>query len=327
MHLQFATLAVLASLFVAGHAVPAPGVPRAHEGVTAVPNAQVATYRPYTFFASAGYCPGNSTLAWSCGANCLAHPDFKPIASGGDGEFIQYWFVGYSPSLKRVIVSHEGTRLNAIVSMLTDASILQTTLDSALFPGIGSEITVHWGFLEEHAKTATQVLSAVKTALGKYNANHVTLVGHSLVRLETFCVVSRCLIDNSGGALALLDSVYLPLHLPSSVKLNTVVYGLPRVGNPAFANYVDAHTSLTRINNQKDLVPIIPGEQGVSNNSLHPAGEVHIQASGEWDSCQGQENESNLCSVGDTTIWTASIANHEGPYEGVEISCSYLTDV
>ncbi|KAJ7777397.1 Alpha/Beta hydrolase protein [Mycena metata] len=306
MHLT--RIAFFAFLVVPGHPVP---VPQASEGVTPVSNTQVATYRPYTYFASAGYCPANSTLAWSCGANCLANPDFKPIASGGEGVFVQYWFVGYSPSLKRVIVSHEGSRLNSIVSMLTDASILQTTLNSALFPGIGSDISVHAGFLDEHAKTATLILSAVEKALGKYDANHVTLVGHSLV----------------SGALALLDSVYLPLHLPSAVKFNTVTYGLPRVGNLAFANYVDAHLSLTRINNQKDIVPILPSRIPLPLlDYQHPAGEIHIQASGEWDSCQGQENESKLCSAGGTSLLTGSIANHDGLYE-IEISCSYLTDV
>ena len=40
----------------------------------------------------------------------------------------------------------------------------------------------------------------------------------------------------------------------------------------------------------------------------------------------GQENESELCSVGDVpNILFGSIANHEGPYDGVEISCTYLT--
>jgi hypothetical protein len=36
--------------------------------------------------------------------------------------------------------------------MLTDASVLQTTLNSALFPGIGSDILAHFGFAEEHAR-------------------------------------------------------------------------------------------------------------------------------------------------------------------------------
>ncbi|KAJ7089807.1 lipase [Mycena belliarum] len=275
--------------------------------ITAISADQVAAYRPYTFFASTGYCPPTYTLAWSCGVNCLANPDFKPLAAGGDGEFIQYWFVGYSPSLKRVIVSHEGTRLGAMydihdsrsVSMLTDVSIAQMALNSALFPDISPGIRVHSGFADEQLKTASSILAAVQTALEKYNAS---------------------------GAIALLDSVYLPLHLPAFVKVNTVAYGLPRVGNQAFADYVDAHLSLIHINNQKDIVPIIPSSIPFFVNYRQPAGEIHIQASGEWDSCPGQENESDLCSAGDVpNIFSGSIANHDGPYAGVETSCKYLT--
>ncbi|KAJ7355771.1 lipase [Mycena albidolilacea] len=299
---------VLASfLALPGYSAPAPD---SDQTIITLSDAQIAAYRPYTFFAGTGYCPANFTQTWSCGANCLANLDFKPVASGGDGEFVQYWFVGYSPSLKRVIVSHEGTRLNAIVSMLTDVSVLQTNLSPVLFPGIGSDVLAHCGFVEEHAKTAPAILATVKTALDKYKASHVTLVGHSL-----------------GGALALLDSVYLPLHVPSSVKFNTVAYGLPRVGNRAFANYVDAHTSLARINNQKDIVPVVPSRMPLPwLDYQHAGGEVHIQASGEWLSCPGQENQSELCSVGDVPdILFGSIADHDGPYDGVEISCTYLT--
>jgi hypothetical protein len=42
-------------------------------------------------------------------ANCNANSGFEPVASGGDGDSIQYWFVGYDPALEEVIVSHQGT--------------------------------------------------------------------------------------------------------------------------------------------------------------------------------------------------------------------------
>jgi len=76
----------------------------------------------------------------------------------------------------------------------------------------------------------------------------------------------------SGAALALLDGVFLPLHI-NGVTFGTVTYGLPRVGteiiqlstvcnfllisfnlsqvgNQDFANYVDGHLNLTHINNK-----------------------------------------------------------------------------
>jgi predicted lipase len=72
----------------------------------------------------------------------------------------------------------------------------------------------------------------------------VTTVGHSL-----------------GGAISLLEALYLSRNLPSSTTIKAFLYGQPRVGNPAFANYVDAISNLkvTRITNKKDPVPILPG--------------------------------------------------------------------
>lgn len=89
-----------------------------------------------------------------------------------------------------------------------------------------------------------------------------------------------------GAAIALLDSVYLPLHLPSNTTFKTVTYGLPRVGNQAFADYVDANVGdVSHVNNEEDPVPILPG---MFLGFHHPSGEVHIQDSGAWDACPGE---------------------------------------
>ena len=58
-----------------------------------------------------------------------------------------------------------------------------------------------------------------------------------------------------------------------------------QVGNQDFANYIDANVHLTHINNKEDMFPTIPG---MFLGFVHPAGEVHIQDSGEWVTCPGQ---------------------------------------
>ena len=58
--------------------------------ITAVPPAEIASFAPYTHFASTAYCTPNTTLAWDCGANCDANPLFQPVASGGDGVITQF---------------------------------------------------------------------------------------------------------------------------------------------------------------------------------------------------------------------------------------------
>lgn len=32
-----------------------------------------------------------------------------PVASGGDGDSTQFWYVGYDPILDEVVVAHQGT--------------------------------------------------------------------------------------------------------------------------------------------------------------------------------------------------------------------------
>ena len=135
----------------------------------------------------------------------------------------------------------------------------------------------------------------MQTGISKFGATKVTTVGHSL-----------------GAALSLLDAVYLPLHI-KGVSFQTVLYGLPRVGNQAFADYVDAHvTSFTRINNKEDPIPIVPGR---FLGFHHPSGEVHIMDSGAWVACPGQDNTSDECIVGDVpNIFEGDESDHDGPY-------------
>jgi predicted lipase len=148
-------------------------------------------------------------------------------------------------------------------------------------------------------RTAPTILLSVQALLFQHNASSVVLTGHSL-----------------GAALALLDSVYLPLHLPPDTRVRTIGYGMPRVGNRAFADYVDASDSggLTRVTNKRDPVPIVPGR---FLGYVHPSGEVHIQdIGGAWVTCPGQDNTSPLCIVGDVrSVLLADIADHLGPYD------------
>ncbi|KAG9224176.1 hypothetical protein CCMSSC00406_0006844 [Pleurotus cornucopiae] len=294
----------------------------ARQAISTLSTAQIASFKPFSFFASAAYCQPARTLAWSCGANCNANADFIPTASGGDGSSTQFWYVGFSPSQNSVIVAHQGTDTSKIQALLTDAEAVRGKLDASLFPGVPSAVTVHDGFRDEHAKTAPTILAAVQRTLSAHPASkRVTVVGHSLGTPGSFFLL-QWLNTGAGAALALLDGVYLPLHI-SGVTFRTIGYGMPRVGNQDFANYVDSHISLTHINNREDFVPILPGRfLGYS----HPAGEVHIQDSGAWTSCPGQDNTNSACTVGDVgNIFEGHAGDHSGPYDG-ELSAISASD-
>ena len=154
-------------------------------------------------------------------------------------------------------------------------------------------------------RTAPTILAAVLALFKQHSASSVVVTGHSL-----------------GAALALLDSVYLQLHLPAGTRVDMVGYGMPRVGNRAFAEYVDAMHSadsvkvtVTHINNKKDPIPIVPGR---FMGFAHPTGEVHIQddSSRAWVACPGQDNPSRLCSVGGVrNLVQSNLLDHMGPYD------------
>ncbi|KAF8797570.1 lipase class 3 family protein [Phlegmacium glaucopus] len=271
------------------------------QSITTLSSSQISSFKPFTFFAGAAYCNPSTTIDWSCGPNCAANSDFIPVASGGDGSFVQFWYVGFSPSQGTVIVAHQGTDVSEFQAGATDANAFLESLDPTLFPGVSPSVEVHSGFANEQAKTATEILSAVKTAIAAHGATKVTIVGHSL-----------------GAAIAVLDGVYLSLHI-NGVSFRMIGYGMPRVGNQDFADYLDAHLNLTHINNKKDFVPIIPGR---FFGYRHPSGEVHIMENNKWASCPGQDNPSTECAVaGVPNTLEGSVSDHIGPYDGVMIVC------
>jgi len=272
------------------------------QGITTLSSAQVAAFKPFSFFASTAYCNPSATLTWTCGANCNANPSFQPIASGGDGVVVQFWFVGYDPTHQAIIVSHQGTDPAKILPLITDINIIFTPLNPNLFPGVSSDVQVHDGFANAQGFTASLVLSAVQSGISQYNTNTVIATGHSL-----------------GAAISLLDAVYLYLQLPTA-QIKFYGYGLPRVGNENFANYVDESISyFNRITNLDDPVPILPPE---FLGYHHPSGESHINDDLSWKVCPGQDNPSSECSVGDTpNIFVTNITDHAGPYDGVEMGC------
>ncbi|KAJ4473289.1 lipase [Lentinula edodes] len=275
---------------------------QARTAITTLTTAQIEVYKPYTYYASAGYCSPTTTINWSCGTNCEANPTFVPVASGGDGDSIQFWFVGYDPTLHSVIVSHQGTDTTEILSIVTDVEFALKAVDSTLFPGVSSSVEVHDGFGKEQAQTATAVLAAVKKAMSAHSTTTVTTTGHSL-----------------GAAISLLDALYLSVQVPSAT-VNFIGYGLPRVGNQAFANLMDSKfPNLVHINNKEDIVPIVPGRL---LGYVHPSGEKHILDSNAWVACPGQDNTSTQCSTGDVlTIFSGDVDDHIGPYDGIDIGC------
>ncbi|KAG8733813.1 hypothetical protein FRC11_001975 [Ceratobasidium sp. 423] len=284
-------------LFLASLVLAAP-LPEGALDKTVVPlgAGAIAAYSYYTNFVAAAYC--SVTKEWECTA-CKLIPDFELYALGGDGSVVPYWYVGWWPTGSTVIVAHQGTDPLQIRSLITDAHFFPTALSTTLFPNASNEIKVHSGFKQAQAASALPILAAVKQVMGEKKVTTVTVVGHSL-----------------GGAIAVLDTLFLKLNLPPTVAVKGVTYGQPRVGNPAFANWFDQTIrDFSRVTNKKDVIPILPGR---FLGFRHTNGEKHIKSQGKWYACDGQDNKSPDCSVGEVSnIFKGKLIDHMGPYEDV----------
>ncbi|KAI0765180.1 Alpha/Beta hydrolase protein [Fomes fomentarius] len=257
----------------------------------------IAGLAPFALFASATYCDLRQVQEWKC-VSCQHIPGFQVIETGGDGDGIQQYFIGYWPEKDAVVVAHEGTNPQKILSDLTDIHAWMRHLNLILFPGVSTTIMVHSGFANEHEKTAQDILAQVNLTLSHTKAKNVFVVGHSL-----------------GGALAELDALFLTLNLDPSIHVKGVTFGTPRVGNPAWATLFDFKVpDFTRVNNAKDPVAIVPGRH---LGFQHPQGEIHILPSGKAYACPGNDDATDPeCTIAseDDRIDLEHVADHLGPY-------------
>ncbi|KAG8923676.1 hypothetical protein FRC02_010979, partial [Tulasnella sp. 418] len=200
-----------------------------------------------------------------------------------------------------------GTDPIQILSIANDLDLGLDSLDQRYFTGLSSSFRVHGGFQEAFKRSADPILRAVKDVLAERpTTTTVTTVGHSL-----------------GGALAVLDSEFIRNKIPS-VDVKSVIYGAPRVGNPAFASYLTGK-SITRINHDSDPVPILPG-RGLG--FAHTNGEIHINDDRTWNTCDGQDNTDHRCSTGHVpSLLLANVIDHFGPYNGVWMGTTFCEDL
>lgn len=246
--------------------------------------------------AGSAYCPVVQSGSWNC-ATCSYVPDLKIIYTGGDGTDTPHVYIGYSAANKWLVVAHQGTNTSSLSSWIDDLTFAKTPLSSSLNNGAASSSAqVHEGFQDTWASTGSAILNQVEAALKTYSVSLVLLTGHSL-----------------GAALSVLDAVYLRNHLPSTVPIQQIGFGQPRVGNSDWVNYYQSvmGNNQMRVTNYDDIVPHLPPEL---DSYEQPDNEIYITSAGgsTLQLCPGVENDD--CS--DQFIFYSE-SPHDGPYLGV----------
>lgn len=180
-------------------------------------------------------------------------------------------------------------------------------------------------------------MATVQSGLASTGFQRVLVTGHSL-----------------GAAVASLDAAMLRMALPDDVQVDSVVFGLPRVGNQEWADLFDTLVSTSyiqirnirltirthqipnfiHVTNQNDPVPNVPPH---ALDFEHPSGEVHITSVDDTTgnatmvACSGQENQVSTLMhsaarqmtetssrpqncAAGNSLLDVSIPNHLGPY-------------
>ncbi|KAJ6506090.1 alpha/beta-hydrolase [Mycena vulgaris] len=245
-------------------------------------------------FARVAYCASASITSWSCGLPCDALANVTFLQSGGDEGKIPLYYIAHDADDQTIVVAHEGTDAGNLLSILNDAQFGLVPLNVSRFPETaGKNITVHDGFQQTFERTADGLLAGVMAGLASTGVKKVVVTGHSL-----------------GAALATMTGALIKDAVDPSVEVSVTGFGLPRGGNPGWADFIDSGVGVTFMSNQNDPVPTVPPK---FLGFQHTNGEIHIvdDSQKNFIACPGQDNEK--CATGNSLVKT-SVSNHLGPY-------------
>lgn len=235
------------------------------------------------------------------GSNCLESEDRKKVGDAtllytwGDDDKNQRMHIYHSKSMG-ITFSWSGMNISSITSLLSSADIFLHDADKKLFSNALHGSKVYGGFQSAYQRAAPVVLKKAKEYMKEYDDNRLSFTGLSF-----------------GAALANLASMHLK-HALSDAKIhNVVVFGLPRIGNPEWANSVDKELKgkFYYVVNGADLVSRLPPRE---LGYQQPSGQIFIQPanSTNWKFYPGQENVH-----GSNSHWGYSIPDHTGVYFNV----------
>jgi hypothetical protein len=221
-------------------------------------------------YAAAAYCPQKNLEVWDC-YNCK---DFAQqtaeVVYLNNNNFESGGFLGINSVQKMIVMSFKGTKsfrnwLSNLQFKLTDLPVTD-----------GKEIQVHSGFNEAVDAIYPQVRLAVLNAVRKYPSYKLVSTGHSL-----------------GGAMATLLAFKVAQEgIIRWENIKIITFGQPRVGNKAFADYLNSKPlSIARVTTKGDLVSTSPGFQ---SGYYHSQYNIHMDINGNSIPCS-LNGEDPLC--------------------------------
>ncbi|KAJ7867838.1 alpha/beta-hydrolase [Mycena leptocephala] len=260
--------------------------------------------------ASLAYCSSETIISGTCGTPCdaLSKARITFLQIGGDGGKIPLYYIAHDEDEQSLVIAHEGTDAQSILSLLNDAEFSLAALNVSRFPSsAGLNITVHSGFQETFERTADDLLTGVIAGLASTGVKKIIVTGHSL----------GAAYRRSAGTHDWADDQE---RRPPSVQVSVTGFGVPRGGNQEWADFIDAKASHSLFSSSKTRLHLRdqparprPAPPASLLRFYHSSGEIHITDSTGKDfvACPGQDNED--CITGNNVL-TSNIFNHLGPY-------------
>lgn len=239
------------------------------------------------------YCRPSRISSWDLGFVSDLYPGVTDITVVINSTGNACGFTAYNPPEDEVLIVFRGTEPLSIKNWIDDLDTFFTD-----YPCDGCR--VHEGFYHTYLDIQATILKAAKDLFAKYPKSRKLVTGHSL-----------------GGALAVHASVDIIKNFGEIDEFYT--YGSPRVGNQAFANYVNGMIKgnfNSRITHYKDPVPHLPLE---SWGFVHVDREVfYNQDNSAYTICQAGEDQT--CSNNYLDVYVLDHLN----YMGKDITAFYL---
>jgi len=125
-------------------------------------------------------------------------------------------YIAYNKDTNQIIIAFMGTEF-LTYNLITD---LKYFLKS--YPICKQDCEIHRGFMDHYKSFENDLIKHVVELNKDYPSASVIVTGHSL-----------------GGAIATLALIKLEVILPSDVSFTLITFGSPKVGNAAFAEYMN----------------------------------------------------------------------------------------
>ncbi|KAM3146402.1 hypothetical protein pb186bvf_001371 [Paramecium bursaria] len=245
-------------------------------------------------YSRVAYCKEEILKAYDC-EPCKRHPNFQNLQVFFNDSQNAQGYCGYDADKDRVVLAIRGSV--DFTNYLNDLNFVKTSYDRC------GGCKVHQGFYKTYENLANNLLGCAYTLNAEHPDAQIIVTGHSLGASQaTFAAIE---VKHLIGHLNNFNGLYL--------------YGTPRVGDSAFATYVEKElgpTYISRVVRDRDTFTHTPTQ---SQGFTHFEHEIfYNDAMTSWKEC-GREDKA--CSGQYYWTWDWK-KEHHLYYYGVCAGCS-----